>query len=218
MMRGKVCGEREDDDDADDSVIAGAAWSLGTRARPSGLWLVSRIIGGEDRPRAILVDHVCLTDCRAAPSNLAGRSPPPPSFTLQVSRRAKRVDYVGTSIDERGRPTSFDGHDDDEAEEDVLLRESYGNRLGHPVAFRLTGSSGCCPRSVVLDRERQFLDLYPRGARRSRELRIFNPEDEIGLGVWSSLAKPMTGVLKPTAATAVLGISSLTSFLARKMK
>ncbi|KAL3782678.1 hypothetical protein ACHAW5_001359 [Stephanodiscus triporus] len=108
----------------------------------------------------------------------------------------------------------------------TLLRSP--NRIKRLLQLDAAGAfSETPPRSVVLDRERQFLDLSPeaRDVVKNCESVIRKTKLASALVVLAKVltmswrrAKAYDSVLKPIAVTAVLGISSLASFLAGKLK
>ena len=110
--------------------------------------------------------------------------------------------------------------------DDTLLRSP--NRIWRLLQLDAAGAFSETPdRSVVLDRKRQFLDLVPDARDVVRNCECIMRTTNI-LSVMVVLAKVLTmswsraraydRVLKPTALTAVLGISSLVSWLASKLK
>jgi hypothetical protein len=110
--------------------------------------------------------------------------------------------------------------------DDTLLRSP--NRILRLLQLDAAGAFSETPdRSVVLDRKRQFLDLVPDARDVVRNCECIMRTTNI-LSVMVVLAKVLTmswsraraydRVLKPTALTAVLGISSLVWWLASKLK
>jgi hypothetical protein len=110
--------------------------------------------------------------------------------------------------------------------DDTLLRSP--NRIRRLLQLDAAGAFSETPdRSVVLDRKRQFLDLVPDARDVVRNCEYIMRTTNI-LSVMVVLAKVLTmswsraraydRVLKPTALMTVLGISSLASWLASKLK